>query len=631
MCGITGIYAFNQQGQEKIANLAKATAAISSRGPDNQGQFQTNIVGLGHRRLSIIDTSEAANQPMTNTFGRYTIVYNGEIYNYKQLKGELETSGFEFTTSSDTEVLLNLYIRDKEACLAKLNGFFSFAIYDSVENNLFIGRDRFGIKPLHYYLDQDKLLFASEMKSIYEYGIHKQVDFTSLYTYLQLNYIPAPDSMVQGIKKLRPGHYLKIKNDQVAIHQYYDVSTMTEPFTGNFAEAITQFRDLMEESVVNRLVADVPLGTFLSGGVDSTIVSAIAAKHVNNLKTFSIGFKDEPFFDETKYANAAAERLNTDHTVFSLTNNDLYQHVFDMLNYLDEPFADSSALAVYILSKETRKQVTVALSGDGADELFAGYNKHAALLKMSKVSWQSKAVTNLDFLWHILPKSRNNTLTNKFRQLQRFATAAKMNPRERYWMLAALADETYAADLLLPSQEHIAQEKFWQLQANFSSAVETDPGITANLLNDLRLVLPNDMLTKVDLMSMAHGLEVRVPFLDHSIVEFAFGLPDEMKITPSIRKRVVQEAYRSWIPKETYNRVKKGFEVPLLKWFRTEMRPLINDDLLDDEFIASQGIFSVDAVKSLKAQLFSGNPGDTHARIWALIVFQWWWKKHFNS
>jgi len=631
MCGITGIYAFNQDGQAVIEQVEKATAVISSRGPDNQGIFKNNVIGLGHRRLSIIDTSDGANQPMTNRFGRYTIIYNGEIYNFKQLRTELVTSGFEFETNSDTEVLLNLYIRDREACLSKLNGFFAFAIYDANENNLFIGRDRFGIKPLHYYLDQDKLLFASEMKSLYAYGIKKQIDFTSLYSYLQLNYVPAPGSMIQGIKKLLPGHYINIKNDKVSVHQYYDVILNSQRFSGTFDLAVTQFRKLMEESVVNRLVSDVPLGTFLSGGVDSTVVTAIAAKHVDNLKTFSIGFRDEPFFDETKYANAAAKFLNTDHTVFKLSNDDLYEHVFDMLNYLDEPFADSSAIAVYILSKETRKEVTVALSGDGADELFAGYNKHAAMFKINEGDLPSRIVTKLKPLWDVLPKSRNNALTNKFRQLHRYAKAAKMSPRGRYWALAAMADESYAANLLAPSEKHIELDKFWQLQANYTAAVEQDPSITANLLNDLKLVLPNDMLTKVDLMSMAHGLEIRVPFLDHNIVEFAFGLPDEMKINARIRKRVVQEAFRSWMPKEIYNRSKKGFEVPLLKWFRTEMRPLINDDLLNDDYIISQGIFSVEAVKKLKSQLFSSNPGDSHARIWALIVFQWWWKKELNS
>lgn len=631
MCGITGIYAFNQPGKENIKDLAGATEAMASRGPDYQGHFQDDVVGLGHRRLSIIDTSPEANQPMTVDAGRFTIVFNGEIYNFKQLRQQLEVTGVHFSTASDTEVLLQLYIKHGEDCLNKLNGFFAFAIYDNMEHTLCIARDRFGIKPLHYYQDESKFLFASELKSIFAYGIEKKIDFTTLYSYLQLNYIPAPKSMVQGIKKLMPGQYIIIKKGAVTVHQYYTVEKHVQPFVGNFDAAVTTFRGILEESVQNRLVADVPLGTFLSGGLDSTVVSAIAARNVNQLQTFSIGFKDEPFFDETNYANKAAKLLNTKHTVFKLTNNDLYTHVFDMLDYLDEPFADSSALAVYILSKETRKQVTVALSGDGADELFGGYNKHAALLKMQENGLPSKFAKGLSPLWDLLPKSRSNSITNKFRQLHRFAQAAKMSPQDRYWCLATLADENYASTMLAPAQAQIDQEAFRELKYRYTSGLSANANITSNLMADLKLVLPNDMLTKVDLMSMAHGLEIRVPFLDHKVVEFAFGLPDEMKITPAIRKRVVQEAFRSWIPKEIYNRPKKGFEVPLLKWFRTEMRPLIEDDLLADDFIIAQGVFSVDAVRKLKRQLFSSNPGDVHAQIWALIVFQWWWKKHFSS
>lgn len=629
MCGITGIFAFNQVGRLNMINLVKATEAIASRGPDNQGLFHNDFVGLGHRRLSIIDTSHEANQPMTDASGRYNIVYNGEIYNYRNLRQEMEATGVRFNTASDTEVLLKLYIQLGKNCLNKLNGFFSFAIYDNQEHKLFIARDRFGIKPLHYYQDQDKLLFGSELKSLFAYGIEKQLDYTTLYTYLQLNYIPAPKSMLKGIKKLLPGHYLTVNNDDVRVHQYYDVNKQILPFTSSFDEAVNQFSGIMETSVVSRLVSDVPIGTFLSGGLDSTVVSAIAARHVDQLQTFSIGFKDEPFFDETNYANKAAKLLKTEHTVFKLNNNDLYQHVFDMLDYLDEPFADSSALAVYILSRETRKQVTVALSGDGADELFAGYNKHAALLKMRQKGWQTSMAGGLSPLWKILPKSRSNALTNRFRQLDRFAKVAKMNPDDRYWALAALADVSYANEMLQPSEEYVDRQEFRQLQQGFTADLGSSPSITDNLMTDLNLVLPNDMLTKVDLMSMAHGLEIRVPFLDHKVVEFAYGLPDNMKITAQIRKRVVQEAFRSWIPKEIYNRPKKGFEVPLLKWFRTEMRSLIDNDLLADEFIAAQGVFSVMAIKKLKAQLFSRNPGDAHARIWALIVFQWWWKKYF--
>ena len=629
MCGITGIYAFNQIGRFNMINLVKATEVLESRGPDNQGLFHNEFVGLGHRRLSIIDTSPEANQPMIDASGRYRIVFNGEIYNYRQLKQELEAEGVTFRTQSDTEVLLELYVRRKTACLQHLNGFFAFAIYDQREDSIFIARDRYGIKPLHYYQDQDKVIFASEVKSLLMYGIEKQLDTTTLYSYLQLNYIPAPLSMFKGVKKLEPGCFLTITKNGVEHHKYYS----TDPGYRtrlNFSQSVEHFQKIMEESVTDRLVSDVPLGTFLSGGLDSSVVSAIAAKHVQHLQTFSIGYKDEPFFDETGYANSVAKHIGSDHTVFKLSNQDLYDHVFQMLDYMDEPFADSSTIAVNILSKETRKHVAVALSGDGADELFAGYNKHAAMLRMLNPGWKEHVVNNLLPLWKALPQSRNGFISNKIRQFHRYASVSRLSPAEQYWALASISDGAYASTMLEPLRDQINHESFISLKDSFTRHVpENKPSITDSLMADLQLVLPNDMLTKVDMMSMRNSLEIRVPFLDQRVVEFAFSLPDEMKINPQIRKRIVQEAFKGWLPRKLYNRPKKGFEVPLMKWFQTEMRPLIENDLLADDYIAEQKIFNVKAVRQLKKYLFSPNPGDTQARIWALITFQWWYKKYF--
>ena len=379
-----------------------------------------------------------------------------------------------------------------------------------------------------------------------------------------------------------------------------------------------------------RLVADVPLGTFLSGGTDSSVISALAAQYVDKLKTFSIGYKEEAFFDETVYANMTAKKLGTEHTVFSLTNNDLYEHLHSVLSYIDEPFADSSALAVYILSRETRKEVTVALSGDGADELFAGYNKHAALFKILNGGVAGSVVSGLGPLWRQLPKSRNGSLSNRFRQLDRYARAVKLNPQERYWFLASIGSADYAASLI-GSPEQIDHSTFAEIKSSYLNPLQAGSGINENLFVDQQLVLANDMLTKVDLMSMANSLEIRVPFLDHRLVEFANSLPVSMKINNSIRKRILQESFRNELPKELYNRPKKGFEVPLLKWFRTELKATITTDLLDDEFIREQGIFNVELTKSLKKRLFSANPSDVHAKIWALIVFQAWYKQYLKS
>lgn len=631
MCGITGIFAFNLIGKINKIHVTNATMALEKRGLDFQDIYIDEWVGLGHRRLSIIDTSSVANQPMWDDTRRYCIVFNGEIFNFQDLRQTLEARGISFHSQSDTEVLLQLYIHEKEKCLNKLNGFFAFCIYDKEEQSFFIARDRFGIKPLLYVHDEDKFLFASEMKAVLQYGIDKTLDYESLHTYLQLNYIPAPHSIFQSVKKLLPGQYLKLRKREISISTYYTLPEV-ENKQITFDQAKQELKNLLEKSVERRLIADVPLGCFLSGGIDSSVITGIASRHKKNLHTFSIGFKDEKFFDETTYASLVAKHFNTEHTVFSLTNNDLYKHVNNILDYIDEPFADSSAINVYILSQETRKHATVALSGDGADELLAGYNKHAAFYRMIHSGWKEQALKAFSPLWNVLPKSRNNVLTNKVRQFQRFTTGMKLSPQERYWRWAGFASELEAQNLLSDQcRAHLSLEKYTDRKQHLLSAISDQGSMREVLQTDTTLVLPNDMLTKVDLMSMANALEVRVPFLDYEVVNFIFSLPDDFKINQSIRKRVLQEAYRDVLPAALYKRPKKGFEVPLLKWFRNEMRSLIENDLLSKNNIETQGIFHYPTVEKLKQQLFSNNPGDVHARIWGLIVFQWWYKKTIGN
>lgn len=630
MCGITGIFAFNLIGKFNKVHTASATMCLEQRGPDNQNIYNDDWVALGHRRLSIIDTSSVAHQPMWDESERYCIAYNGEIFNYLELKKDLEAQGVTFFSQSDTEVLLKLYIREREKCLNKLNGFFAFCIYDKQEQTFFIARDRYGLKPLLYLFDEDKFLFASEMKSIIQYGIDKTIDFTSLYSYLQLNYIPAPDTIFKQVKKLLPGHYLTIINRKLSIAAWYDIPKEQNTAI-SYEAAKEKLKSLLDASVQRRLISDVPLGSFLSGGVDSSVITALASKHKPDLHTFSIGFKDEKFFDETHYAKLVADHFKTEHTVFSLTNDDLYEHVRSILNYFDEPFADSSAINVYILSKQTRKHATVALSGDGADELLAGYNKHAAFYRSFHPGLKEKAVQALAPLWNMIPQSRSNALSNKARQFSRFAEGMKLSAKERYWRWASFTDEKDSSALLsAESRDKISQEHYQQSKAEILKNINSG-SINEILLTDTKLVLPNDMLTKVDLMSMANGLEVRTPFLDFEVVNFIFSLPEDFKINANIRKRILQDAFRDILPSELYKRPKKGFEVPLLKWFRKEMKSMIVDDLLSKKLIEEQGIFNYSEIEKLKTQLFSSNPGDVHARIWGLIVFQYWWKKYINN
>ncbi len=630
MCGITGIFAFNLIGKMNMIHLANATMALARRGPDFQDIYHDSFVGLGHRRLSIIDTSEAANQPMWDNTQRYAIAFNGEIFNFRELRQELQNKGVSFFSQSDTEVLLKLYIHEKEACLNRLNGFFAFCIYDKLEQTFFLARDRYGVKPLLYLYDEDKFLFASEMKSLLQYGIDKTLDYTSLYTYLQLNYIPAPNTIFQSVKKLLPGHWLKVGSKQLALGSYYSIPYDPIAIRNNtmtYDEAKEKFRSLLEASVQRRLEADVPLGAFLSGGIDSSVITGLATRHKPDLHTFSIGFRDEKFFDETEYARLVARHFQTEHTVFSLSNDDLYQHVHTILNYLDEPFADSSAINVYILSKETRKHATVALSGDGADELLGGYNKHAAHYRVLHRGWKENLVGNLLPFWKVIPQSRNNPFSNKARQFRRFADGMNMSSRERYWRWLGFTAENTALNLLSQcSKEQLIYSEYTTRKSELLATVPDKENLNDILLSDTQLVLPNDMLTKVDLMSMANGLEVRNPFLDVELVNFIFSLPDNFKIDATLRKRILQDTYRDFLPAKLYNRPKKGFEVPLLKWLRREMKSLITDDLLSEKFISEQKIFNYNSVNKLKQQLFSSNPGDAHAQVWGLLVFQWWWR-----
>ena len=631
MCGITGVFAFNLVGKFNMIHVTAATMALHKRGPDFQDIYIDEFVGLGHRRLSIIDTRSVAHQPMWDETKRYCIIFNGEIFNYRELRAELESSGIKFHTESDTEVLLKIFIHAGAACLQRLNGFFAFCIYDKNEQSFFVARDRYGIKPLHYVFDEDKFLFASEMKAILEYGIDKELDYTSLFTYLQLNYIPAPDTIFTHVKKIMPGHYLKVTRKKKEMHSYYSIPTHSESDTLPYPEAKEKLKTLLEDSIQRRLVADVPLGAFLSGGIDSSVITALASKHKSDLQTFSIGFRDEKFFDETTYANLVAKHFKTNHTVFSLSNDDLFAHVNTVLDYMDEPFADSSAINVYMLSKETRKHATVALSGDGADEMLAGYNKHEAFYRMMHRGWKENLVSGLSPLWNVLPQSRNGTLSNKFRQLKRFADGMKLNSKERYWQWAGFAKEIEVSALFSESAKtKFQQQQYENRKQELLRFIPEKESINDMLLSDMNLVLSNDMLTKVDLMSMANSLEVRVPFLDYQVVNFLFSLPDDYKITGSLRKRILQDAFRDILPEKLYNRPKKGFEVPLLKWFRKELKSLIVDDLLSEKNITEQGIFNYSEIEKLKDQLFSSNPQDVHARIWALIVFQWWWRK-YNS
>lgn len=615
MCGTTGFYAFEGNNNDLNKRLDLAIDRLSKRGPDRAASFHSNHVGLGHTRLSILDTSELGNQPMSDNSGRYTLVFNGEIYNYRDVQKELK--GVSLKSSGDTEVLLHLLIQQGTRCLNKLNGFFAFAFYDKHEDQLMLARDRMGIKPLHYFEGNDFLAFASEMKALLEYPVPRIINKEALNWYLRLNYLPGTLSMIEGIKELKPGHFLLLGGRSVDIQSFIAPEKTEEP--NDYSVAQKSLVDLLDKSVQKRLISDVPLGAFLSGGTDSSAIVSLASRHVEKLSTYSIGYVDNPFFDETHYAELVARKFKTDHTTFKLTNDDLLEHLDEIITYIDGPFADSSAIPTYILSKRVREHVTVALSGDGADELFGGYYKHQALARGLAPSTADLLAKYLHPVTGRLPSSRSTKIGNLVRRLNKLGSLHILNATDRYWFLASM---TYDPHPYLDS-------KWVHSFDAFDGLIPNNPSLTDYLEADQEIVLSGDMLTKVDLMSMANSLEVRVPFLDISVVDFANSLPTEFKVNGKERKRILQDAFRQILPSELYQRPKKGFEVPLLQWMRKELLSDLDQTLFNQDFLEDQGIFNTQHVLSLRKKLTSKNPGDVHGLIWALFIFQKWYKSVF--
>ncbi|HSV88476.1 MAG TPA: asparagine synthase (glutamine-hydrolyzing) [Bacteroidales bacterium] len=629
MCGFVGVYNYDGFAHSNPDLISEALRKLSLRGPDSNGTFSNDRLRLGHTRLSIIDTSTAASQPFSDPTGRFTLVFNGAIFNFRNLRAHLKQKGTTFRSESDTEVLLYWLIEKGHDGIQDLEGFFAFAFYDQQSDTLLLARDRFGEKPFYFHDHVNGLVFASELKALIELDIPKRIDMTSLSVYLHLNYIPGPWSIFENVLKLQPGHFMKVTPKGKTIEQYYRINPAgkSTSYKNDYQSASAILREKLTNAVEKRLIADVPLGTFLSGGIDSSIVTALAAKAKRGIETFSIGFKDEPMYDETRYARMVAKMYNTTHSEFMVSTNDLLDCVFNVLEYIDEPFADSSAIAVYILSRETRARVKVALSGDGADELFGGYYKHRAerFVRDSKhLSW---LVKSLHPILESFPQSRNNPIQNKIRQFNRFANGMKLPAADRYWQWAGFASLSQVNDLLLEKSWHNSLKS---RKAHWLKHI-SEPGHLGEVLQtDMELVLPYDMLVKTDMMSMSNSLEVRTPFLDHDLVNFVFDLPNHYKTDGKNGKKILRDTFRKDLPKALLQRPKKGFEVPLIKWFRNELNDHITEMLLNRDFINHQGIFEYESIKKLFNTMHSNNPGDSPSRIWGLLVLQQWWKKYFS-
>ncbi len=620
MCGIAGSYHLGHGAAPADDRIRAALACIAHRGPDDEGVYRAGRAVLGHRRLSIIDTSAAGHQPFTDTGGRYTIVFNGEVFNYKELRASLEARGHRFKSRTDTEVALRLFALKGPAFLHDLNGFFALAIHDAQEDSLFLARDRFGVKPLLWCHHGDTLLFGSELGALLALGAPRRLDRVSLRTYFTHYYIPAPHTILEDVHKLRPGHTLTADAQGVRAERWYDAESAAAgtPVPGDPARRL---RELLDDAVRIRLVSDVPVGTFLSGGLDSSIVSALAKQHKPDLRTFSIGYT-EAYYDETPYAEAVARHLGTDHTTFTLGHDDLAANYDVFLAALDEPFADQSALPSYVLNARTGQQVTVALSGDGADEVFGGYRKHQAELRMRTPGAMERLALLGAPLWKVLPRSRNHPLADKVRQLDRFARSAALSTDERYLLLAAWDEELDAAALLHPVADDAA---FALRRAAITAPLAAHRDLNGLLWADLHTVLPDDMLRKVDITSMAHALEVRAPFLDRRVVELAFALPAGAKFRKGSGKHLLREAFGDLLPRGTLARAKRGFEVPLTPLLKGPLSERV-EACRDTDLLRSAGL-EPGAVERVLDRFHGPSPGSSQATVHALIVYLTWWRR----
>ncbi|MBL7912080.1 MAG: asparagine synthase (glutamine-hydrolyzing) [Bacteroidia bacterium] len=602
MCGIAGILYFDNKTSKKFINNQKILDLLKHRGPDNQA-FKTFLnCTLFHTRLQILDTSSASDQPFLDSENKNCLIFNGEIFNYK----EFQKTQNNIKTTGDVEVLFNLVKTEKENCLNKLNGFFAFAFFDAENNDLLVARDRLGIKPLYFYKDEDKFAFSSELKPLMELAGKQELNSDQLNTYFRLNFCAGNETIFKNIYRLLPGQFIRVKNNTVVIKNWYTAPKKT----GN------NLSELLEDAVKLRLHADVPVGTFLSGGIDSSIISALAKKNKADLHTFSIGFTEENYFDETNYAELVAKHINSDHHTFKLCENDFLNNIHAFLNCVDEPFADSSAFNFYMLSKLTKNHVKVALSGDGADELFKGYTKHKALLMSNSSLNKLIAGSSAPFL-AFNKSSRQGTIANKTRQLKKFNALVKLDPIAKQQFLASISTQKEIDGLLKQKPNPKYFDSLFKTNATYSNFDLEDAF-------DLQTVLTDDMLVKADRYSMQHGIEIRNPFLDYRIVEFALNLNSGEKITKNAQKIILKKSFGNLLPEEIFKRSKKGFELPLHKWLSGKFSSEFESELLNKEKIEAEGILNFNYIQDLKVQLHSKNPGDSAAKLWAVIVFESW-------
>ena len=628
MCGITGFISHKDSGdpiERREQVLGQMCAVIKYRGPDEQGTVVRGRAALGMRRLSIIDL-KTGQQPIFSEDGNLAIVFNGEIYDYLETKRELESRGHCFKTNSDTEVIVHAFEEFGPACLERLRGMFAFAIWDFSKEELFIARDRVGKKPLFYSETKSgDFVFGSELKTLLVHGgIEKEIDLGALDAYISFGYVPEEFCIFRNVHKLPPGHFLILKNSQVTTHQYWDFNYGASTNVRSEDEYVEELREKIEDAVRVRLISEVPLGAFLSGGVDSaTVVGTMSRISAKPVKTFSIGFNEDSF-DELKFARVIAEEFHTEHHEFIVTP-ELVHLVDDLVWHFDEPFADSSALPTFMVSKLASDYVTVVLSGDGGDELFAGYTRYAIDSKRSGFERLPRGLrqtilqTASEFLPHGAPGKNylyNVSLGGVGRYIDSISQFTAPNKRSLY-------SKELAARI---NGERGAGEREFM---RYADSITTGNAIDKLLYLDSKTYLPGDILTKVDRMTMANSLECRAPLLDHKLIEFAVSVPSKLKQNGAVSKYILKRAMSGIIPDEILNRKKQGFGVPINAWINAQLRTQITADL-HDPLTLKRGYFESSYIETLLNEHSSGRRDHSH-RLWLLWMLELWHRRFVDA
>ncbi len=621
MCGIAGKVKFHNSSVNE-AELSSMSKKIEHRGPDDEGIYISDDKGVGlvNRRLAIIDLSQKGHMPMSFK-GKYVITYNGEVYNFQIERKLLEEEGYKFNSTSDTEVILALYDKYGVKCLEHLRGMFAFAIYDKEKNILFAVRDRLGKKPLKYYYSPDTFIFASELKAILtQKEIHKEPDYLAIHHYLTFGYVPAPMTGFTGINKLEPGHYLivDIKNGTIKKERYWKPD-FSEKLSLSEDEWKRKILSTLEESVKLRMISDVPIGTFLSGGVDSSAITAMMAKNSNTpIKTFTIGFREKSH-DETKYAKVISDMYATDHTEF-IVEPESIEILPDLINQFEEPYANSSFILSYVVAKMAREKVTVILNGDGGDENFAGYESR--MFRLNRDAAADKFGPILDLVGLPLAKALGKA------QAARYLEKRKTPLADRYLSYNVYFENKDKEPIYSNYFEEVTRgiDSYDFVRKAFKDSGASDPRDQA-LYYDLTQYFPDDLLAKSDLSSMMVSLEGRSPFADHKMVELACQIPFDLKLKDGITKYILKKSLKDLVPKENMYREKKGFSVPLGKWFSGDLGSYAKHELLKKSAFTSK-LFEIGKIEDLLESHSSKN--DLGLKLWSLLALEVWFKEYFN-